>query len=166
MKQRTPENQELYREAMAFADRTSLFQASRHYGIAYHVLRKWAYRRRKVERALVAAEEANAMHEPLNIPDDPSTPIDVEGVAEPTWTPLEQRLPPKVELVARSVDTEAADALLALFTRIKNSAATAPMKEVISATRVVGELILAANVTNQTLARRLTAAATGLEDDG
>ena len=107
--------------------------------------------------------------EPLTVPEEPSAEVvETQGEAEPTWTPLADRLPaqtPKTELVARTVDGEAQGALLALFTRIRNSAATAPMKEVILATRVVGELILAANVTNQTLARKLAAVATGMEGE-
>lgn len=154
-------------EVLAYADRTSLSQAAKRYGIPQPIVRDWAYRARKA-----AAMQATADVETLTVPEEPAEPpaevVETQGEAEPTWTPLADRLPaptPKVELVARTVDGEAQGALLALFTRIRNSAATAPMKEVILATKVVGELILAANVTNQTLARKLAAVATGLEGE-
>lgn len=144
-------------EVLAYAAKTNLKQAARLYGIPSAIVRDWAYRARKAAAMQATAPEAEAL-EPPPEPEPVEGVIDVEGEAEPTWTPLADRLPKPVEsesLVARTVDGEAQAALMACFTRIRNAAATAPLKEVTRAAQVVGELILAANVTNQSLARKL-----------
>lgn len=145
-------------EVLAYAAKTSLAQAARTYGIPSAIVRDWAYRARKAAAMQATDPNPTDALEPPPDPEPVEGVIDVEGEAEPTWTPLADRLPKPAEseaLVARTVDGEAQAALMACFTRIRNAAATAPLKEVTRAAQVVGELILAANVTNQSLARKL-----------
>lgn len=145
-------------DVVAFALKTSAGQAAVHFNLKSRVVRAWvqAHRERYGDPPPPEAPAA------LEVPEAPAVNYSDPSTGR-RWVDVTVTESGEVETVARSPDSIAADTLLALFTRIGRSAATAPLKEVIAATSVVGELILAANITNQSFARRLAAAADGLD---
>jgi hypothetical protein len=152
--------QNLRAQVLDYAAKTTLRQAATYYGVDYATVRAWACRARIAAGAnptpTEAARDANEFTPPpvdvaqVEVLDIPAPPAPITHVVRPDFGPPN----PGLDLTPRDAPPEVAigNAFAACARRIERAADHATMKDVISALKVLGEIVLAANVTSTPLA--------------
>lgn len=125
--------------------------------------------RRRLESSLKTSREPK-LAEVLVRPEEARVDRVVNSLADDLLPPdpaamVKERLPIPFPARERTPDEEASLAMVALLQRIRQQAPTAPLKEVVNALKVVGELKLAAAVTGTSFTDAVTSEIDRVGDD-